>query len=97
MRYNHRNRSLLRLRNRLRLHARLNLTRQKVLDELADILNSKFLGLAHGELLVLDGLLDGKSGPLADVEVKVLGVLAKGFGVDGGEVDGAFVGLGDGL
>ena len=53
--------------------------------------------MVERELLVLDGFLNSEGWPFADVEVQVLGVLAEGFGVDGCEVDFAFVFFGDGL
>lgn len=83
--------------NRLRLDAGRDLAGQKVVDELADALFGELGALIEGELLVLDGLLDGEGGPLGGVEVEVLAVLAEGFGVDRGEVDLALVFLGNGL
>jgi hypothetical protein len=72
------------LGNRLRLDARLNLASDEVLDELGDGLLVDLGALIKRELLVLGGILDGKSGPLADFEVEVLCVLAKCLCIDGG-------------
>lgn len=81
----------------LRLDAGLDLASDVVLDVLANSLGRKLLVLVQGVLLVLDGVLDGKGGPLADLEVEVRAVLTKGLCVNGGEVDLALVLLGDGL
>ncbi len=47
--------------------------------------------------MVLDSLLDGKSGPLVHFKIQITGVGAEGFGVNDGEVDLALVFLGNGL
>ena len=55
------------------------------------------LALVEGEFLVFDGFLDGESGPFVGLEVEIACVGAKGLSVDGGEIDLAFVLLGDGF
>ncbi len=79
------------------LDAGLDLAVDEVLDEVTDFFLCELLALIQGELLVLDSLLDGKRGPLVDFEVQVASVGAKGFGVNDGEVDLAFVFLGNWL
>ena len=61
---NNMNRSILRCGNRFRLHARLNLTSNNTLNEVANILLGDLLGLIIRELLILDRLLDSKGGEL---------------------------------
>jgi hypothetical protein len=95
--HNNRNRALLFLRNRLALNTRLNLSIEVILRELSNILISDFLILGEWEFLVLGNVLNGKGGEFIGFEIEVSGVGAKGFGVDGGEVDGSFVFFGDGL
>lgn len=92
--------TLLLLWDRLALDRWLNLASNEVLEKLANLLLADRLGVTGvgvRELLVLGDVLDGEGGPLADLEVEVAGVLAKGGGVDGGEVDLALVLLSDGL
>ena len=74
MRYDDLDAALLLLRNRLALDTWRNLAVDKVLDESADIIMCEFLALVKGELLVLDGLLDGEGGPFVDFKVEVSGV-----------------------
>ena len=97
---NHGGTRLLLLGNRLALDAGLNLALNELLNESADSLLADVLGgtlLGVGELLVLGDVLDGESGPGADLKVKVAGVLAESGSVDGSEVDLSAVLLSDGL
>ena len=55
------------------------------------------LALVEGEFLVLNCFLDSDGGPFVDFKVKVAGMGAEGFGVDGCDVELAFVFLSDGL
>ena len=80
----------------LGLDAGVDLAGDKVVKELGNLLCGEVSAL-EGELLVLLSVLDGESGPLADLEVEVASVLTKGLCVDGGEVDLALVLLGDRL
>ena len=89
--------ALLLLRDGLRLDTRLELAGNEIVDELANVFGRKLLALVKGEFLVLDGLLNGKSGPFVGLEVEVGGVGTKGFGIDRGEADGTPVLLGNGL
>lgn len=89
--------------DRLALDAGVNLARNKIINKLANLLVGELV-LGEGKLLVLLGVLDGESGPLADLEVEVTSVLTESLGVDGSEVDLALVllcnlleVLGDGL
>lgn len=91
------NGTLLLLWNRLRFDTRFNLAIDKGLDEIADVLLRKLLGLVEWEFLILDSLLNGEGRPLANFEVEVAGVGTKSFGVNGCEVDCTFVLLGKGL
>lgn len=68
---------VLLLRNRLALDAGLHLAINEILNEVTDFLLRKLLGLIQGELLVLDGFLDGKGGPLVNFEVEVTSVGSK--------------------
>lgn len=61
----------------LRLDARLDLAINKVLNESANIVMCKLLVLIEGELLILDGLLNGECGPLVDLQVQIAGVRAE--------------------
>lgn len=79
------------LRDWLRLDAGLNLAINEVLNECSNIIVGELLGLVEWELLVLDGFLDGKGGPLAVFEIEITSVRAKGFGVNGGEADRSLV------
>lgn len=91
---------LLLLGDGLALDAGLDLALDELLNERADGLGGDVLGgalLGEGVLLVLGDVLDGESGPGADLEVQVAGVLAEGGSVDGSEVDLAAVLLGNGL
>lgn len=67
------------------------------MDEFANIVVGNLLGLVEGELLVLDSLLNGESGPFAIFEVQVCRMCAERFGVDGGEVDSALELFGKGF
>lgn len=89
--HNNLDRAFLLLRTGLGLDARIDLAVEETLDEIADIIMSDLLGLVKGKFLVLLSLLDGERGPFAILQVEVLGVGAKGFGVDGGEVDRTLV------
>ena len=94
--YDHGDGAFLGLGNRLRLDARLYLAVQDVLNELADLLGVKLLGLVIGELGVLGGLLDGEGRELLGLKVQVAGVGAKELRIKGDDVDGSTVLLGDG-
>lgn len=87
--------AILLLWNSLRFDAWLDLASNEVVNELANGLSSKLVGLVEWELLVLDSLLDSESWPLANLEVEVATVLSEGLCVNGGEVDLALVLLGD--
>lgn len=92
-------RSLLLVWNRLALDARLKLASNEVCHERANALLTECLNVAlleEGELEILRDVLNRKRRPFADFEVEVAGVLAKGLGIDGREVDGALVLLGNG-
>lgn len=97
MGHDHGNGTLLLFWNGLGLDARIDLAVEEFLDEGADFLLGELLLLVKGELLVLDDLLDGEGGPLAVLEVEVLGVSAESLSVDGCEIDLALVFLGKGL
>jgi hypothetical protein len=94
---NHGNGTVLLLWDRLRLDAWLDLARVELLNEFANLLGSNGLAVLVGEFLVLDGVLDGKGGPFANLEVQVSSMLTKSLGVNGCEVDLAMVLLGEGL
>ncbi len=96
VRDNDSDRAFLLLGDRLRLDAGLDLALEEVADELADVLLGNLLVLRVGELLVRLGVLDREGGPLANLKVEVAGVLAKGLGVDGSDVDLALVRRGHG-
>lgn len=85
------------LRDGLGLDAGLHLAGRELLNELGDVIVGDLLLLVKGELLVLDGLLDGERGELVGGEVEVAGVSTERLGVDGSEVDLAAVLLSDGL
>lgn len=89
--YNDLDGAFLLLGDRLRLDTRLNLAVNKVLNESSDILRGQLLALVVGVFLILDGLLDRKSGPFVDFEIQVAGVSAKGFGINGCEADSTLV------
>ena len=92
--------SLLLLWNWLALDAWLDLASAEVLNELGKELQGKLLditSLSVWELLVLGGVLNGESWPLANFEVEVASVLAESLCVDGGEVDLALESLGESL
>lgn len=91
------NGTLLFLRNRLRLDARVNLAVNEVLHECANIIVCKLLVLVKRKFLVLDGLLDGEGGPLAVFEVQIASVCAEGLSVDGSEAEDSLVFLCKGL
>lgn len=97
MRHDDLDAAFLLLGDGLALHARGDLAVDKVLDESADFVVRDLLALVEGEFLVFDRFLDGESGPLVGLEVEITCVGAKGFGIDGGEIDLAFVLLRDGL
>jgi hypothetical protein len=86
VRHNYCHWSVILLRNGLGFDSRLNFAINVIFDELADML---FADLASGEweLQILDSVLNGKGGPLADLEVQVGSVQAERLCVDGGEVD----------
>ena len=90
VRHNHSHRPVILFGNGLGFDARLHVAVDVILDELADML---LIDRASGEweFLVLASVLDGKGGPLADLEVQVASVRAECLGVDGGEVDLALV------
>lgn len=94
--HNHGNGAFLGLGDRLGLDARLYLAVQDVLDELADLLGVKLLGLVIGELGVLGGLLDGEGRELLGLKVQVAGVGAEELRIKGDDVDGPTVLLSDG-
>ena len=92
--------TLLLLRDGLALDAGLDLALDVLLDESTDGLGGEVLDgalLGEGELLVLLDVLDGESGPGADLDVQVASVLTESGGVDGSEVDLAAVLLSDRL
>jgi hypothetical protein len=78
------------------LDAGVDLAGNEFVEELADLLLGEVSAL-EGVLLVLRGVLDGESGPLADLEVEVTSVLTESRGVNGSKVDLALVLLGDRL
>lgn len=96
MRNNHRDWSILRFRDGLRLDAGFDLAVHKVLNKGANSLLGDLLGLVKGKLLVLDCLLDGKGRPLL-LEVEVTSVSTKGFRIDGGKANDPLVLLGERL
>ena len=76
----------------LGLDARLYFSSDKVVNELANTLLIELLVLREErEFLVLNRLLNGKGRPFANLKIKIVSVLAKGFGVDSSEVNSAFV------
>jgi hypothetical protein len=92
--------AFLLLGDRLALDAGLELAGNKVGDELGQLLGGESRGITSfgvWELLVLDGVLDGESGPRADLKVEVASVLTESGRVNGSEVDLALVLLGEGL
>ena len=97
MRHNHLDAALLRLRDRFALDTRRDLAVNKVLHESTNLIMRDLFALVEGEFLVLDSLLDSEGGPFVGFEVQVARVGSKGLGVDGGDVELAFVFLGDGL
>ena len=97
MRHDDLHAAFLFLGDRLALHAGRDLAVDKVLNESADVVMRDLLALVEGEFLVFDGFLDGKSGPLVGLKVEITCMRTKGLGIDGGEIDLAFVLLGDGL
>lgn len=87
---NHGYRAFLLLRDGLGLDAGLDLAVDVLLNELAQV----FLGdlcSAKGEFLVLGGVLDGKSRPLADFQVQVPRVCTESLGINGCKIDLALV------
>ena len=93
MGHNDLNRSFLFLGNGLRFDTCFDFAVDEVLNKCADIVMGDLLRLIVRELLVLDGLLDGKGRPLALFQVQVPGVGTEGFGVDSGEVECTLVSL----
>lgn len=89
--YNDLNGALLLLGNGLRLDAWANLAIYEVLNEFANIIMCYLLVLVEGELLVLDGLLDCKCGPLVNLEVQIASVCAESLSVNCRKADGSFV------
>ena len=87
--------AILLLWDGLRLDAWVDAASDEVIDKLANVLSGKLLGLVEWELLVLDSLLDGECGPLANLEVKVTTVLSECLCVNGSEVDLSLVRLGN--
>jgi len=81
----------------LRLDAWLEGSRCELLNKFADLLGCDLLGLVEWVFLVLAGVLNGKCGPLANLEVQVCGVLTERLGVNGSEVDLSTVLLSNGL
>lgn len=97
MRYDNLHWALILLWDRFALDARLNLPIKELLNEVANLLLGKLLGLVERKFLVLDSLLNGEGWPFIHFEVEIAGVSTKGFGVDDSEVDFAFVFLSDGF
>jgi len=91
------NRSIVLLRNWLRLNARLDLTSKKVIDEFGNVLFTKLGALLERKLLVLGCILNGKGRPFADLKVQVLSVLSEGLGVNSRNVNLSLVLCGNGL
>ena len=81
----------------LGLDAWLDLARDEIVDELANVFCCELLALVKGEFLILDGFLDRKGGPFIGFEVQVGGVCAKSLGVNSGEADSTLVLLSKGL
>src|SRR2546423_8069055 len=88
--HNHCHRSFLLLWNGLGFDTWLNLTVNIILDELAHVLLGNF-SPGERELLVLDCILNGEGRPFADLEIQVSGVGTESFGINGCEVNFAFV------
>ena len=84
-------RTFLLLGDRLRLDAGLDLAIHVVLNELSDLFLGHLGGRVEGELLVLAGILDGESGPFANLEVEVSSMSSKRLRIDGRKADNAFV------
>lgn len=96
MRHHHFDGIVLFLRNRLRFDAGFDLAVHKVLHKRPNGLLGNCFGLVKGELLVLDGFLNGKGRPLL-LQVEISGVSTKRFGINGGEANDTFMLLGEGL
>jgi hypothetical protein len=93
---NHNCHTLLLLGNLLALDAGLNLASDEILEKLAEAFlaeSSDRTRLSERKLLVLDRVLNGEGGPLANLEVEVAGMLTKVLGVNSGEVELALVQL----
>ena len=90
-------RAVVLLGNGLALDRGLNLAGKVVTNKSPDVLLCKLIVLVEGEFLVLGDILDRKRRKLVSHEVEVTSVSSEGFGVDGGEVDRAFVLLSDRL
>lgn len=84
------------LGDRFALDAGLNLARNEIVEEFTNGLLGD-VGTGEGELLVLLCVLNGKCGPLANLEVQVCGVLTECLCVNGSKVDLALVLLCDGF
>lgn len=98
MRHDDRHGAFLLLRDRLALDARVDLAVCKILHKLANVLLGEFLVLGkEGEFLILGDFLNSERRELVCVEVEIGGVLAKGFGVNGCEVNLALVLFRNGL
>lgn len=93
--YNNGDWAILLLWHSLGLDAWLKLASDEVVNELANCLGSKLVGLVKWKLLVLDSLLNSESWPLVNLKVEVGTVLSKGLCVNGSEVDLALVLLGN--
>jgi hypothetical protein len=80
-------RAILRFWDRLALNAWLYLSSIEVINEGANRLSGDFFSLLIWELLVLDGILDSESWPLANFQVEIAGMLSEGLSINSGEVD----------
>lgn len=94
---NNGDRALLGLGDGLGLDTRLDLALQNILDELANGLGLDLFGLVEGVLDVLCGVLDGKGWERLWLQIKVASVGTKQLGIQGDNVDGTAVLLGDRL
>lgn len=91
--------TILLLWDRLALNGWLDLPRNEVLHEFADVICAQVRGralLAIGKLLILLGVLNGESGPGTDFEIEVATVLTESGSIDGGEANLALDLLSDG-
>jgi hypothetical protein len=83
--------SILTFWDRFALDAWLKFARIKLSNEFTNGLLGNLLALLIWKFLVLDGILNGKSRPLASFEIKVASVLTESLGVNGSKVDLALV------